>query len=450
MKKPSSNKNEVISNPKSMRFAGALFLLGSLILVYFWLQGFSSIAIEIPANGIGMSNLCDWQVSLSNNLVLSSNTNTPFLIFLHLSALLFLFRGSRKKLNFTLPLEFGILNILYVVVGTGIFFLLILLTILIYQIPGSDTWNMRLFGCEPTSTVLPGLFTITLVTAGLVISQATGWLQPRLAPKNPAVHQDEAPATRQTLTGKRLILWGGIILFLLTIALLSSWLVLFFTYAIQLPSSGIWSCWGTGCETTVWQSDLSRYFAFSSTARIKPFLLVIHAALIITLFRYRRKEDRVLLPLEFGTLAMLFMLLGTLVFAGTILVQKAAVPLQAPQPISRGEGGPLTGFMPVPPQGGFTVNDGTGFITMDADDELVLIFSRIPWEINGKVRAWAGVIASTFLTLGLLLSLATGWLNRILRRMTARRQSIFLSLILGITGSVFILEIFTFGFHLFR
>lgn len=450
MENPSKKASGTFQNSKRSHLTGLLVLVGSLILVYIWLQGFILFTVEIPANGIGMSNLCSWQVSLSNDLVWSGNTAVPFLIVLHLSGLMFLLRMSRKKPNANLPMEFGVLNLLFVAGGTALFILSTLLTVLLYLLPGSQTWNMRFFGCEPAGAFLPGMFTITIVTAALLISQATGWLERKFSPKVLAGGEGIEKAAGAERTNERFIIGGGILLSILTLALLLSWFTLFFVYAVRMPAGGMWSCWGSGCEAASWQGELSQSFAFSPTARFKPFLLVFHLALIVLFFRFRRKEERVYLPFEFGTLILLFTLLGALVFTGSIAVQKAiSPPAVYLQPVSGETDGALIGLMPLPPQGGFTARDETGFITMSSDDGLAEIYSRIPWEINGKVRAWAGVIAAFFLTLGLMISLGTGWLNKIIRQHSGRTRRILLSWMLFAASIILSLEIYLFGFRLF-
>lgn len=171
--------NTVKPTTKSMlaHLKGVLVLGGSLILVYLWLQGFLIFTVELPANGIGVLNPCIWQYSLSTDLIWSGNTAVPFFFFLLLSALMFLLRLARKTPNVNLPLEFGVLNLLFTAGGTGLFILLFLIYGLIFLIPGLGTWNLRLFGCEPTDTFLPGMAALGIMTVTLIAFQATGWLQ---------------------------------------------------------------------------------------------------------------------------------------------------------------------------------------------------------------------------------------------------------------------------------
>lgn len=177
MENPTPQLNQNESKQKRARLTGALVLAGSLALVYFWLQGFLTFTVELPANGIGVANLCIWQYSLSTDLIWSGNTATPFLVFLLISAVIFLLRLARKKPNVNLALEFGLLNLLFVAGGTGLFFLFFLIYGLIFLIPGFRTWNLQLFGCEPTDAFLPGMAALGIMTAVLFTFQATGWLQ---------------------------------------------------------------------------------------------------------------------------------------------------------------------------------------------------------------------------------------------------------------------------------
>ena len=445
---PSSIARKLLSHPKSTLLIGSLVLFISLALLDFWLKVFFLFAIEIPVNGIGMSNLCSWQYSLSNDFVWSGDSSTPFLVLFHLLAFLFVFRLWRKKQLSTLPLEFGTSIIFFMIVGTGVFIFTALLDLLAQIVPG-HTWMNALLGCEPTLLVLPGIITTLLMTIGLAYSLATGWLVRKTMPSAMAT-EFNSEATISEAVANRNIISGGIFLLLLTLVLLHSWLVLFFTYAIQLPESGMWACWGTGCERAVWQSDLSQYFAFSPGARIKPFLLVFHLALMIAFFRLRHKEGRAYLPFEIGTLGVLWLLLGTLVFTGTIAIYKIVNPPDrtfAPTSASEGE---VTVFMPALPQHEFVAKDDTGFITMGPEDDLRFIYSKIPWEVNGELRAWSGLIASTIMALGLLISMISGWLNWLIRRLSSRFQTNLLLSMLLISGIVIFLEIYIFGFYLFR
>ncbi|MCJ7431871.1 MAG: hypothetical protein MUO77_00120 [Anaerolineales bacterium] len=441
----SSNAQKFSSHSKSMLIIGSLVLLISLALLHFWLQVFFLFAIEIPVNGIGMSNLCSWQYSLSNDFVWrEGSTYIPLLVLFHMMAFLFIFRLRGKKQPSILLLEFGVLNILFVVVGTGVFILIALLNIVVLIIPGNAAWMITLLGCEPTDLVLPGIITTSLMTIGLVYSQATGWLS--LAP---ATKLNDEVVIKKDMANRGFIISGGILLLLLTLVLLHSWFVLFFTYAIQLPESGIWACWGTGCERAVWQPALSQYFAFSPGARIKPFLFVLHIALIISFFRFRHKEGRVFLPFEIGILAILFMLIGTIVFAGAIAGYKMAnSPNHTIAPVSVGEVGIIVS-MPALPQHDFVAKDDTGFIDMPPEDDLHYIYSKIPWEVNGRLRAWSGVVASTIVALGLLLSMISGWLNRLIRRLSPRFQINLLLLMVLISGIGVFVELYIFGFYLF-
>lgn len=173
----SPNTLKTTTNSRLAHLNGVLVLVGSLVLVYFWLQGFLIFTVELPANGIGVLNPCIWQYSLSTDLIWSGNTAIPFLVFLLLSALMFMLRLARRTPNVNLPLEFGILNLLFTTGGTGLFILLFLIYGLIFLIPGLGTWNLRLFGCEPTDTFLPGMAALGIMSVTLFVFQATGWLQ---------------------------------------------------------------------------------------------------------------------------------------------------------------------------------------------------------------------------------------------------------------------------------
>lgn len=177
MENPPLPTNSIASKSKRTYLTGALVLAGSLALVYFWLQAFLMIAVELPANGIGAPNPCVWQYSLSTDLIWRGNSAIPFLVFLLFSSVTFLLRLAQKKPNFNLPLEFGLLNLLFTAGGTGLFILLSLIYGLIFQIPGFGYWNLRLFGCEPTDGFLPGMAALGIMTVMLFTFQATGWLQ---------------------------------------------------------------------------------------------------------------------------------------------------------------------------------------------------------------------------------------------------------------------------------
>jgi hypothetical protein len=434
-----------LSSPKSMLMIGSLVLLISLALVHFWIQSFFIFAIEFPPSGTDVTNLCDWQYSLSNEYTWSGNgnTGTPFLMLFHISAFLFIFRWWRRKQSpFILLLEFGALNVLFVFAGVALFILIALINIPILPI------SNILLGCKPTFLALPGIVTTSLVALGLIYSQATGWLSRRITLLAPTIQlNDEAtPAEKE---GNYFMGSGSILLLLLILILLHTWFVLFFAYAIQLPESGMWACWGTGCEKTAWQSDVSQYFAFTPNARLKLFSLVFHIGLIIFFFRYRQNDDRVWLPLEIGVLGILFMMIGTLVFAGTIAIYKMVnYPDHRVAPIAVSESGG-TLFVPALSPSDFVVKDNTGFITMNPKDDLQYIYYKIPWEINGKLRAWAGVIASTIVVIGLFLSLISGWLNKLIRNLSRRHRANLLLLMLLISGSFILMELHTFGFYLF-
>lgn len=446
---PSLHTQTLWSHPKSVTMIGSVLLLVSLALVYFWMQIFFLFAIELPVNGIGMSNICAWQYSFSNDFVWSGHSNTPFLIFVHMMAFLFIGRLWRKKHSSILPLEFGVLNILFIVAGTCVFILMALINIVVLIIPGGAGWTSALLDCEPTFLAVPGIVTTPLMILVLVYSQTTGWLAQKLAPSSAATELNDEKITAKDVKHRNVMLSGGILLLLLALILLYSWLVLFLTYAIQLPENGIWACWGTGCERAAWQPALSQYFASSPGARITPFLIMLHVVLIIAFFRSRHKESRVYLPFEIGSLGILFTLLGTLVFAGTIAVYKMAYsPVHTVAPVSIGADG-STVSIPALPHNDFVARDDTGLIMMDPEDDLQSIYRKIPWEVNGKLRAWSGVIASAIVSLGVWLSMISGWLNRLIRRLSPRVQiNLLLSMLLASSVVVWV-EFYVFGFYLF-
>lgn len=176
MENPPLPTNSNASKQNQTRLMGALVLAGSLALVYFWLQGFLTFTIELPANGIGVPNLCIWQYTLSTDLIWSGNTAIPFLAFLLLSALNFLLRLARKRPNTNLPLEFGLLNLLFAVGGTGLFMFFFLIYTIILLIPGAETLSLHVFGCKPTDAFLPGMAALGISTVMLFAFQGTGWL----------------------------------------------------------------------------------------------------------------------------------------------------------------------------------------------------------------------------------------------------------------------------------
>jgi hypothetical protein len=78
-------------------------------------------------NGIGQSNLCSWQMTLSIFLESSRHRTIPFLIVFHISALIFLFRLAKKGRLADLLLEFGLLNLLVLFLGVIVFILMVLI-----------------------------------------------------------------------------------------------------------------------------------------------------------------------------------------------------------------------------------------------------------------------------------------------------------------------------------
>ena len=188
-------KSETIL-PPSLRskvrcLAGLALLAGSLVVLYIWLQFFCLWAIEIPVNGIGQSQLCDWQYTLSEKLVWSSHTGFPFLVLLLVMACLFVYRILRNGEVMGLMLEFtGVIG-LAMLAGTAAFFLGAFVSLLIHLIPGSMEWistslgwvewGSRTTGCKPVFPAIPGLLATTVLVLGLSHAQLTGRLNPPLA-----------------------------------------------------------------------------------------------------------------------------------------------------------------------------------------------------------------------------------------------------------------------------
>jgi hypothetical protein len=258
--------------------------------------------------------------------------------------------------------------------------------------------------------------------------------------------------TNISIVQKRFFFGAGTVVLLLMLFLLHTWLVLFFTYAVQLPEAGVYACWGTGCERTAWQVDVSRYFAFQPWARVTPFLYVFHITLFISLFRIKRKAARTFLPLEIGLLILIWILAGTAVFGLVNVgygVYQANAGAQPAEPIPLEGGAFLLPGKPAPVTGGFVIEDAYGFVELNPADDLVGIYQRIPWNVNSRMRAWAGGIASAVMVLGLLLSIATGWLNRLIRRVPLTGQTSLLFLALLATCLCIFAEISLFGFYIF-
>ena len=181
-------KSETIL-PPSLRsqvrcLAGLALLAGSLVVLYIWLQFFCLWAIEIPVNGIGQSQLCDWQYTLSEKLVWSSHTGFPFLVLLLVMACLFVYRILRNGQVAGLMLEFASLIGLAMLAGTAAFFLGAFISLLIHLIPGSMEWistslgwvewGSRTTGCKPVFPAFPGMLATTVLVLGLIYAQATG------------------------------------------------------------------------------------------------------------------------------------------------------------------------------------------------------------------------------------------------------------------------------------
>jgi hypothetical protein len=263
------------------------------------------------------------------------------------------------------------------------------------------------------------------------------------------------------------ILGSGALL-LLSLVLLYTWLSLFFTTATSRGGS---ICWGTGCDEAAWQAALARRLGRSfggSGPTLKPFLVVFHISLIIFIIRSGQRETRAFLPLEFGMLNMLWMLAGTAAFVLVYFGYRAATP--SPQypiivPLATAEGAPestpsagtettpdgpyllITGPAP-PPSDGCVIADETGWSVFDPDDRRCTIGTKMPYWVYGKKLAWSGLLASILVALGLSISLATGWLNRLIRRWSKTTQLGIAFTTFGLAVVCALAEFHVFGSHL--
>ena len=275
--------------------------------------------------------------------------------------------------------------------------------------------------------------------------------------------------TRNGVVSGRLILGAGALLLILSLILLHTWLTLFFTIA---TSRGGNVCWGTGCDEAEWQAALSHRLGRSfedSGATIKPFLFIFHISLIIFIVRSGQGQARAFLPLEFGILNILWMLAGTAAFMLIYFSYRAATP--SPQypiivPLAPVEGAPestpgvgaetmtdgpylvITGPA-VPPSYGCVVADETGWSVFDPDDRRCIVGKRMPYWVYGKQLAWSGLLASILMALGLSISQATGWLNRLIRRWSKRTQYGILFAASGLAVVCLLAEFHVFGFDPF-
>ena len=169
------------SHPIFAPISGTLILFFSFLPLQLWLYIFMVTMSEFPINGIGMdlSNYCRLQINLSDYFSgLPQKSFLPLLIIFHGSAFLFVFRSRKKDQLPMLPLEFGVLNFLFLPLGTTLFIFGLCVEIIVSVVtgssPGSD--NNFLFTCKTTGGFWPGLIATILATAGLFYSQATGWL----------------------------------------------------------------------------------------------------------------------------------------------------------------------------------------------------------------------------------------------------------------------------------
>jgi len=179
-------KKGYFSSQKLIIASAVLLLVFSFFLVYLWLNFFLITMSEFPINGIGMDwgKYCQLQINLSNYFSgWSQRSSLPFLILFHFSVFLFLFRSREKALLPSLPLEFAILNFLFLILGTTIFIFGIILEIIISLGMGisSGSESILLLSCKTTRGFYPGLAAAILAAAGLFVSQATGWLRRLIA-----------------------------------------------------------------------------------------------------------------------------------------------------------------------------------------------------------------------------------------------------------------------------
>ncbi|MCE5207557.1 MAG: hypothetical protein LLG42_04515 [Chloroflexi bacterium] len=127
-----------------------------------------------------LSDYCQLQINFSNYFsTWTQRSFLPLLVIFHGSAFIFLFRARKEEAILPgLPLEFGILNLLFPVSGTMVFIFGLIVEIIsafvINGLPGSD--NILFSACKTTRGFYPGLIATILSTAGLFYSQATGWL----------------------------------------------------------------------------------------------------------------------------------------------------------------------------------------------------------------------------------------------------------------------------------
>ena len=128
---------------------------------------------------MNLNHFCRLQLDLSHYFsAFTKNGFVPLLIIFIGSSIFFIFRSRNKDLLRQLPLEFGILNFLFLPVGTILFFagLIVESTILALTGGSLSSESVFIFNCITTRGFWPGLIAIILASAGLFLSQATGWL----------------------------------------------------------------------------------------------------------------------------------------------------------------------------------------------------------------------------------------------------------------------------------
>jgi len=466
-------KIKYLSQPIITLVSGVLILAFSFILLRLWFSVFLVFMSEFPVNGIGMdlSKYCNMQIEFSNYFSGWRNSgDIPLLIIFHGSTFLFIFRSREKEQLSMLPLEFGVLNILFLALGTALFICGLIVGLFVSTgiglVSGSD--GFLLLGCKTTAGFWPGLIASILTTAGLFVSQANGWLGRlliRLFPQYLKYFPLDKAENKEETRHAQVITGGGMFLLLASILLLYTWLNLFF---VNATSRGGSICWGTSCEQAAWQDGLSRSLGHSfsySSVPYMPFLLIFHITLIIFMIRYRKMNSRSFLALEFGMLNILWMLAGMAVFTLTYTGYKAATP--APQypitiPLITPDENPAYGSdttaaeipylvltaPPAPPSGACVIADETGWSVFDPADRRCLIASQIPSWVYGKQLAWSGLLASILLVTGLSISQATGWLNRWIRRWPDMLRYVILITAIGLAFVALLTEYQIFGFNL--
>jgi hypothetical protein len=167
---------KLLFRPKFSLIGCALLLFFSVFTLGAWFIAFLPFTIEVPMDGVGQSNLCSWQMTLSNFMEISRQRTVPFLVVFHISALIFFFRLAQKGRLADLLLEFGVLNLLAPFLGVIVFILMVLIDVGIGYIVNA-AGRGGLLSCDPTPTLIPGIVSTAIVMVGLFISQVTGWVR---------------------------------------------------------------------------------------------------------------------------------------------------------------------------------------------------------------------------------------------------------------------------------